>query len=305
MEFLKNNLFYVLLVVGVILISVPSHILGSQRSRRVIKAQSKADQELGKLETTVKKMTLVSEDAIKAAEEYNISFKEKLNVVKQRMKKAGEHLDYDFLIAPKKREGVPDAEDYRTVFTTEYNKLAQRIADADLKKGRENPLPLSPVDAEIPTAKHIRILQKRYWITKELVDAFVDPECGIKSVGLIEVDNYLNAAAASNSPDGAGRFWRYPINLEFEIDIRRYPIFLHRLLNNENVTFYVDMVRIDRDFREDRQVYVPTVSVEIYATVRDYISTEFEKEQLKIFKDNKKKTAAAAKKRDKGKRNRR
>ncbi len=290
MDFLKDNLFYVILVVAVIVVSVPCYIFGSQQRIKVSRAQEAASSRLNTLSRDVAKVRLVSKDVLNLAAEYRKGYEDQKAKVIEQVRKANEHLDYDYLVPSEKRRGVPPPEQYKQAYYDAYTELQQRIERAGLKTTKNSPLP--PMDdwgAGLPPAFHIRVTQKKYWILKALTDVLTDPECNVISVQRIILDNVPNQKGVQNGPDGSRMFWRYPFTIDFIIDFRTFPVFLEKLIANEEVLFEAPgFWRIARAFDETKGVYAPHVSVSLYCLAWDFIAADYEKDWLKEFEEQRK-----------------
>ena len=64
MDFLKNNLFYVILVAAVLVVSIPSFILATRRQEQVTKALADARSQLNIVKVTFARLEPVSEAAL-------------------------------------------------------------------------------------------------------------------------------------------------------------------------------------------------------------------------------------------------
>jgi hypothetical protein len=110
MDFLKNNLFYVILVAAVLVVSIPSFILASRRQEQVTKALADARSELNKVKASFTRLKPVSDAALKEAEGYRQKWQDQKALILEQVKAANEHLDNDFLggpVAPGARRRSP------------------------------------------------------------------------------------------------------------------------------------------------------------------------------------------------------
>ncbi len=288
MDFLKDNLFYVLLAVAVLIVSVPSYIVASGRVNKIRVGQKTADRVLTTWEKKVPNMARVSPEAIKKAEEYKKSFEKEKDAILQELANEDKHLDGEFLV-PVQEGGIPDAEAYKQAYFAAYDELRKRLVAAGLASGEKPVLPgREKWGSSRPTPYAIRVTQKKYWILKALVDVLTDPECGVKSVQSIKLDLDTRNPKGENKPDSGEKFWIYPMSLDFQIDVRDFPVFLEKLSSCKDVFFYVPgNWQMTRAFDETQAVYVPVVAVSLYCEVWDYISTQFERDNLKAYKKRK------------------
>lgn len=297
MDFLKSNAFYVILAVAVLVVALPSYFLGNQRVQDIRVGQSQAEKSLRGLDRTVDSIKRVSPEAAAAAEEYNAAFAQDRKDVIKVLKERDRYLDYTFLVEPTTPDGVPPGEAYKLAYYAAYDKLKKSLIDSGLSTDEEKPLKARENwKSKTPPAEAIRITQKKYLILKELVDVLTDVECGVMSVQRIALDSVPNGSNAQNRPDSSGMFWTYPMLLDLQIDLSKFPIFLERLVGNERLFFYPrGNMQITRAFDESQPVYVEKVSVSMYVQVWDYISTDFERQQLDIFRAKEKaRTASTA-----------
>ncbi len=294
MDFLKNNLFYVILVGAVLVISIPSYMLAAQRRGAYEKARSDAVKRVGTLEKSAAKVTVISPLALTEAEQYRKAWEEQRESLHRMLEASDRHMDVDFLIAPPAPGETPDPEQYKIAYKNAYDQLSLQLSKAGLADARTQPLPKAAnFENRVPTPAQIRISQKQYWILKELVDLFSDPDSGVKAVTSVTLDYVPNATDALNGPDSTKTFWRFPMRLEFQMDFRYFPVLLEKLLENKNVMLMPDGYFIERAFDPSKPVYVPLVQVSLYCEAWDYISTEFEKKNLEDAEAKKGKGGAA------------
>jgi hypothetical protein len=285
MDFLKENLFYVVLAAAVIVVSVPSYIVGAQRRDAVRKAQSDAERKVKGVETKARSVRIVPPETMAAAKAFKEGMeqeKEKLGAI---LAESDERFDNMFLVSVDKPGAVPDGKTYKAAYYAAFDELNERIVKAGLKTTEDSPLGERDEWSGTPSEFDIRVTQKRYWILKALVDIVTDPECGIMSVQSIRTDHVPNGNG-DNRPHGSGMFWIYPIQMEFSIDFRKLPVFLDKLVGNEDIFFDVPgFLKLTRSFDESKAVYVPAVSLTFYFRAWDYISTPFEKQNLKKYRN--------------------
>jgi hypothetical protein len=283
MDILKNNLFYLILVAAVLIVSVPSYILASRRQEHVNKARSDAEALIRGLANSAKRLEPVSEDALELAADYRRGWEEQEAKVFELLQEADAHLDSDFLV-PAAEGKTPDPEQYKAAYNAGYDALSNRLVAARLANPGNSPLPKKAnLETRLPTPEDIRISQKQYWIVKEFVDILTDPACQVKSVRNIDIDYVPNQLGMNNKPDPTRTFWVYPALLEFQIDFRTFPVLMQKFLENRNVVFFPETYEITRSFDDTKPVYTPTVAVQIYCPVWDYISTPFETSQLEAY----------------------
>ena len=213
-------------------------------------------------------------------------WEEQKGKVFEEIKLASKHLNYDFLVAPAKEGDMPAADAYRAAYNTAYDELIDRLVTLKLAEAKVPVLPAKVTFNEkaLPTADQIRITQKQYWIVKALVDILADPACKIQNVTDVKLDFVPNAPNATNGPDGTRTFWLYPVMIEVEMDFRAFPVFLQKLLTNQDIIFYPLDYDVLRSFDDTKPVYSPTVSVTMYGQVYDYIDTPWDKANLNNFK---------------------
>ena len=286
MDFLKDNLFYAVMIGAVIAVSVPSYVLGAKRREAVRLAMNQAETKIRQLGTRVNKLEKVGDETLERAGEFKKAWNLEKERVLARLLEADRHLDHDFLVPVDAKTGLPPPEDYKQAYYKAYGSLAGRIQKAGLKSTKKSPLPeRENWKTRRPTEFEMRVTQKKYWILKALVDILTDPECGVVSVQQVVLDHVPNAQNVYNRPDGAGRFWRYPVRIEMIIDFQRFPVFMEKFISREDIFFdppgFWKMVRA---FDETKPVYVPQVSVSFYVDVWDYISTKFEKGNREMFR---------------------
>ncbi|MCD6406051.1 MAG: hypothetical protein J7M19_09510 [Planctomycetes bacterium] len=287
MDFLKDNIFYVLLAVAVLIVSVPSYIVASGRVNKIRVGQKAADLVLTRLEKEVSDIARVSPEVLEKAGEYKKSFEKERAAILQNLADADRHLDGEFLVPAE--GGIPDGEAYKKAYFTAYGALQKRLVEAGLVGGENSVLPgREKWGSSRPAPYAIRVTQKKYWILKALVDVLTEPECGVKSVQSIKIDLDTRNPKGENRPDGGEKFWIYPMSLDFQIDVRAFPVFLEKMSSYKDVFFYIPgNWEMARAFDETQAVYVPVVAVSLYCEVWDYISTEFERDNLKAYKKRK------------------
>jgi len=291
MDFLKNNLFYVILVAAVLLVSIPSYILASQKQARNRQALTIAQGLVDGMKVSVQGLKVYSDAALAAARSYNEEWLKQKNDVVAIVEKTSKHLNDDFLVQPARPGDIPDAEAYKTAYNAAYDKLIARLKGMYEK---EQPLPeKAKFGDKRPTPTQIRISQRQYWIVKELVDLFTDPALGVKAVRSVKLDYVPNRKDGTVTPKNDNTFWVYPMELDFQIDFRTFPVFLQKLIDDPNVMFFPDGYRVARAFDETSPVYVPTVAVVMYCEVWHYISSTsaYDKNELQAYLQ--KKPAAA------------
>lgn len=281
MDFLKDNLFYVVLAAAVLVVSVPCYLLGAARADEVRRAQNLAGNRIRTLKkraTTLQKVTPEAKDRAKTYREEHEQQKEK---VLNQLRNADRHLDYDFLVEPEKPGGTPPPERYKEVYYNAYRQLLKRLEG--LKTTKKQPLPnREDWGSQRPNQFAIRMSQKRYWILKAMVDILTDPECGVRSVQNIALD--MDPRDMNGHNRLLGGYWVYPMRLEFQIDFRTFPVFQEKLINNEDVFFNPPGVWfMNRAFDDTKAVYVPVVSVSFDCDVWDYVSTPFEKDNAQKY----------------------
>lgn len=286
MDFLKNNLFYVILIAVVLVVSIPSYMLASSRNLEAKQAESQVASRLRSQQGIVRNLKPVSAAALARAEEFQKEWADQIAKVQSVMKRGDSHLDNDFLIRPPEGKPVPLGEEYKAAYNAAYAELNRRLVAAGLAEVSSSPLPKKvQFGGSIPN-KYIRISQKEYWILKEFVDVLVDPDCHITKVSGVGLDARINADGSLSRPDNMrnpeqSTFWRYPVKFEIQMDFRYFRVFLDKLINNENITFVPDGYKITRAFDESEPIFVPLVAVSLYGAVWDYISTDFELAMLK------------------------
>lgn len=283
MEFFKDNLFYVILVAAIIVVSVPSYILGSQRRQEIRRVTQQTESKLRQHKVRADSVSIVTDQALEAATAYKKGFAQQKRAIAELMRLSNRHLDRDFLVEPAEPDGTPDGEEYMQAYHKAYDELRQRIERAGLKTTNNSPLP--PMDTW-PTGKRpndfaIRVTQKKYWIIKALVDVFTDEDSGVVSVQRVELDNIPNFPGSFNRPTSDKQFWVYPMRIELNIDFRDFPIFLEKLINNEEILFEPPgQWKMTRAFDESKAVYIPLMTVSFDCNAWDYIDTPFEKSNL-------------------------
>jgi len=283
MDFFKDNIFYVILVAAVIVVSVPSYILGSQRRQKIRRVTQQTETKLRQHKTRAGLVDIVTAQALEAATEYKKGFVQQKQTIVELIRRSNRHLDEDFLVEPTEPGGTPDGEKYKQAYYKAYRRLQQRIEQAGLKTTQDSPLP--PIDTW-PTGKRpgdfgIRVTQKKYWIIKALVDVLTDEDAGVVSVQRVLLDNIPNVKGGFNRPTSNRQFWVYPMRIELNIDFRDFPVFLEKLINNEEILFEPPGVwKMTRAFDESKAVYIPQMTVSFDCNVWDYIETEFEKSNL-------------------------
>jgi hypothetical protein len=286
MDFLKENLFYVILIAAVIVVSVPSYVLGSRRRETVRQAQSRADRTIEQLTRRANSVRIVPDETIEAAKVYREGVEGEKEKILAVLNRSDRHLDRQFLVDPAQPGALPDAEMYKQAYYAAFAELNSRIEKAGLRTTQESPLgKRDDWGVSRPSEFDIRVTQKKYWILKALVDIMTDPECGVLSVQSIKIDNVPNRPNVHNRPHASDMFWIYPMTLEFTIDFRKLPVFLDRLVNCEDVFFEVPgFMKMTRAFDETKAVYIPQVSLTFYFRAWDYISTKFERDNLAQYK---------------------
>lgn len=284
MDILKKNLFYVILIAAVLVISVPSFILASQRQEKIKKAMSDADNKLDGLRKIVKNLKPVNTKALQEADKFSEQWEAQRARAHELLKQANKHMDDDFLVAPDKPNGTPDPAKYRAAYSAGYDALVKSLGR--LMDGKKGKFSTKATFVMLPTPDQIQISQKQFWILKELAATLADPDCALKDVSNVSLDFVPNVEGVANQPDDSGRFWIYPIRIDFRIDFRAFPLFLQKLVDNQNVMFFVDAFTITRSFEESKPVYVPIVAVTLYCQAWDYINVanEFEKNNLNAYK---------------------
>jgi len=282
MDFLKDNLFYVILVAGIIVVSVPSYILGSQRREVVRRAQRQLENKLRMQANRAAQVKIISDEVLAAAREYNEAFKKEKEEIMQALRRSDNHLDRDFLVEPPAPGKVPEGERYKQAYYRAYRQLQRRLKEAGLTAKDGSPLPaMEDWGARRPVEFDIRVTQKKYWILKAIVDILTDPEVGVVSVQKVMLDYVPNARGSFNHPTKNKQFWLYPVRIEMIIDFRDFPVFLEKMINNEEIFFEPPgLWKMTRAFDETKAVYIPQVSVSFDCTVWDYIQTNHEKANL-------------------------
>jgi len=282
MDFLKNNLFYVILVAGILVISVPSFILASQRQESIRKAISDANTVLTGIQMKVKNLKPVTKTALDEAQRFKKEWEAQRTKAHELLRQADRHMDEDFLVPPAKSGLTPDPIEYRNAYNSSYDGMVQALVKANLLNAKKPAFSSKAYFAErLPTPEEIRISQKQYWILKELAAAFASSDSLVKEIDAVMLDINPASSDAANQPDETGRFWVYPIRMDFRIDFRSFPLFLEKLLEGKDVMFFVDSFTVSRAFDESKPVYAPIVAVTLYCQVWDYISTSFEEKNLK------------------------
>lgn len=283
MDFFKDNVFYLILVAAIIVVSVPSYILGSQRRQEIRRVTQQTETKLRRHKVRADSVEIVTDQALEAAREYKKGFEQQKQTIVDLMLRSNRHLDRDFLVAPAEPGGTPDGEKYKQAYYQAYRRLQQRVEQAGLKTTRNSPLP--PMDTW-PTGRRpgdfdIRVTQKKYWIIKALVDVLTDEDAGVVSVQRVLLDNIPNIAGGFNRPTRDRQFWVYPMRIELNIDFRDFPVFLEKLINNEEILFEPPgLWKMTRAFDESKAVYIPQVTVSFDCNVWDYIETQFERDNL-------------------------
>ncbi len=282
MDFLKDNLFYVILIAAIIVVSIPSYILGSQRRQEIRRAQQEAETQIRHYRTRAAGVERVDDAALEAARQHRQQFEAEKDAIIDLMARSWRHMDYEFLVEPAAPGELPDAERYKEAYYDAYARLNQRMRDAGLVTTRESPLPqMEDWGPRRPSERAIRVTQKKYWILNALVDVFTDREAGVVSVQRVLLDHVPNEPDTYNRPTADGRFWLYPLRIEFIIDFRHFPVFLEKLINREDVFFEPPgHWKMARAFDESQAVYSPQVSVSFDCRVWDYIQTDFEQANL-------------------------
>jgi hypothetical protein len=289
MEFLKNNLFYVILVAAVLVISIPSYILASAREAKHALAVADAQQKLNIIKNQAERLQPVAPDALKKAGEYQQGWAALVKQVEDMMSASDTHMDREFLV-PAADGDLPDPVAYKAAYGKAYDELVARLVAAKIADADKSPLDRKADWSDrTPAPKEIRVTQKQYWILKELVDMFTDPACHVRHVTSVALDIVPNQAGASNHPynvdkPAESKFWVYPVKLDFQIDFRYFNIFLGKLADDDKVMFVTDSYSVARGFSEQDAVYEPVVAVSLYCLVYDYISSDFEKASLAQYK---------------------
>jgi hypothetical protein len=286
MDFLRNNLFYVILLAGVLVISVPSYILASSRQDRYKKALVAAEAAIRSVQADVSRLKGVTDESISEANAYRKQWEDQKDKVFEEVRLASKHLNYDFLVAPAKEGDTPAADAYRAAYNTAYDELIGRLVTLKLTDLKTQVLPAKVTFDEktLPTPDQIRITQKQYWIVKALVDILADPACGIQGVTDVSLDFVPNSPNGTNGPDSTRTFWLYPVIIEVEMDFRSFPVLLQKLLANEDIIFYPLDYDLQRSFDDTKPVYTPTVTMTMYGQVYDYISTPWDTANLDKYK---------------------
>jgi len=262
---------------------------------KINRAQESASSKLRGLSNKLNSIKLVSREVLDAAAQFKTDYAAQKGKVIELVRKSNEHLDYDFIVDVAKRGQVPPDEPYKQTWYEKYGELQRRIERAGLKSTQNSPLPLMDTWKGRPREFDIRVTQKKYWIVKALVDVLTDPDCGVVSVQNIVLDNVPLAEGVQNGPDARKMFWRYPFTIDFIIDFRKFPVFLEKLVGNEEILFVAPgFWKIARSFDEDRAVYVPQVSVSLYCQVWDFISAGYEQQWLRQYENQQARPAAGA-----------
>jgi hypothetical protein len=270
-----------------ILISVPSFILAAQRQVQIRKAMSDADNRFSGLEKTAKILIPVSGKAIEEAKQFGEAWRARRATVLELLKQANKHMDDDFLVEPDKPNETPDPAKYRAAYSAGYDALVKSFGPLmDAKRAKFS---TKAAFVTLPTPDEIQISQKQFWILKELAAILTDPECALKDVSSVSLDFVPNVRDVQNKPDDTGRFWVYPIRIDFRIDFRALPILLQKLANNQNVMFFADAFTVNRSFEESKPVYAPIVAVTLFCQAWDYINdaNAFEKKNLETYRAKK------------------
>lgn len=289
MDFLKNNLFYVILLAVVLVVCIPSFILASAREKKASEASDSAGKTVRTIETQVNALKPVSAEAIARAKAYQAAWKEEIAKVRGMMAAADKHLDGDFLVEAG-ANGLPAAEAYRTAYYQAFDGLTARLAKAGLLEKSAKPIVgRAYLDEGPPTAYQIRVTQKQYWILDEIVSILTSPECTVIRVTDVRLDAMPNEAVSRSRPDnakqpGQSNFWVYPLKIDFQVDFRTLPVLFSKFVNDEKICFIPDGYVIVRAFDETQPVYVPVVAVTLYCQVWDYMSTDFEKSLRDAYK---------------------
>ena len=287
MDFIKNNLFYVIVAAAVIAIAVPSFLLARAKDGVYKRSLSDANTILGRMESGVTSLENVSENALAEAQAYQQGWKEQLEQARGLMIEKDKHLDEDFLIPVSRPGETPPAEEYKIAYEKAYGDIGERLARTKLtpSSALKDVLPSRANFGEaFPTPDQIRLTQKQYWMVKEIVDVLAKPELSVRNLSKIELSYVPNVTGETNHPDPTGTLWVYPVTLTFEMDFRNFPILLQELINNGNVIFYPTGYKIARAFDESTPQYVPWVKVVMGVEIWEYISTPFDKANLETFK---------------------
>lgn len=282
MDFIKNNLFYIILVVVVLAISVPSYVLASRQMSMNTAAVAKGTQEWKRVDGQLKGLKNVTDEAMAASEKFKAAAAADLRKCLEDMKVANRHLDEDFLIPTEIRGEfgpIPKKELYKPAYNAKYAELGMELVKAGLVASPRNWVLPPRVDfgQAMPDEVDIRASQKQYWMVKEVVSLLADPECGIKSVTKVALD-YAPPSKnpdAKNHADETKAFWIYPMNIDVQMDFRYFPVLLEKMVNDKNLMIYPIAYKVQRTVDETQPVFVPTVAVSLSCEIREYISSPY------------------------------
>ncbi len=126
MEFLKNNLFYVILVAAVLVISIPSYILASAREAKHNAAVAAAQTSLNGIKSMADNLKPVAPEALKKADEYQKAWIDLVKTVEDKMSASDTHMDREFLV-PAADGGLPDPAAYKAAYDKAYDELVAKL----------------------------------------------------------------------------------------------------------------------------------------------------------------------------------